>query len=640
MKRIIITCLFILITFYLFAVPNYKDYIQNVPGLDKYPNATAINVLTDIQLNINPDTTYTYEVFYIKKILTYKGKKRYSDVKFIYNADYESIDLGDCFTVNQEGEKIPLPPEAIHDSEHYLTLMSPDYINFREKIVNFPGIEPGYFIIVNYTLKNHRKEFISGVEHLMEENPFLEKHFTINSPKQIKIYYDYKRDLDNLKFTKEKNGNIISYKWVIKNSELIPDEQNAPSYMITGCPIVYSTAKNWKQMSKFLFDRFKKGIYRNREIEDKSKEITRDKDTDREKIFAIYDYIANNFLDKESDITEQDFNPQPLEKIFQQKYGSTRDLTALFITMAKMVGINDCYPAIVLNKNERFSSFQRNNAVRGFIENLLVFWNGMLIYPGKNDMPFGYAGIENCNLIIGKKRPQFQQYNHQRDIISYPKDLSLTDKTIKCQLQWHQREQGAKLDYFIAYFGSQDYKYRTRFRNETEQKRKIWFSQRLKDKSAIITDGPYFDHIEDLDSTLIIRYKCDISNFYIRQGDFIYFKLPSEIIPIRCGARERKTSFQIYKRFSIKEKFVIENIPEDFILIKPRKRVHKKFKLDDYLIEYKLEIVENTDEKLTLIRQINIPQGLIELDDYTKFRNFINKLKQPQNLMVFLKKEN
>ena len=637
MRRAIIICLFFLIAIQLFAIPNYKDYTKNVPGLDKYPNATAINVLTDIQLNINPDTTYTYEVFYIKKILTYKGKKRYSDVKFIYNADYESIELGDCFTVNQEGEKIPLPPEAIHDSEHYLTLISPDYINFREKIINFPGIEPGYFIIVNYTLKNHRKEFISGVEHLMEENPFLEKHFTINSPKQIKIYYDYKRDLDNLKFTKEKNGDIISYKWVIKNSELIPDEQNAPSYMITGCPIVYSTAKNWKQMSNFLFDRFKKGIYRNREIEDKAREITRNKQSDRDKIFAIYDYIANNFLDKESDITEQDFNPQPLEKIFQQKYGSTRDLTALFIAMANMSDINDCYPAIVLNKADRFSPFQRNNAVRNFIENLVVFWDGILIYPGKDDMRFGYAGVESCNLIIGKKKPQFQQYNYNQDIVDYPKSISFIDKTIGCKLD--NNGEDASIDYFIAYFGPQDYKYRTRFRNETEQKRKIWFSQRLKDKSSIITDGPYFENIEDLGKALIIHYKCDISNFFINQGDFIYFKLPGETIPIKSGAKERKTPFQIYKNFSIKEKFIIENITKDFTLIKPAKDVYKNLKLENCQIEYKLEFKESTNGNLTLIRQINIPECLISIDNYKKFTDFISELKQPHNLMVFLKKK-
>jgi hypothetical protein len=157
----------------LTGIPNYQQYIKDVPGLDRYPNAAAINVLTEVTVDIQDDTTYTYDVFYIKKILTYKGKIRYSDVDLLYNADHETVELGECFTVDPDGKKVVVPSEAFHDQEHYLTLSSPEYVNIRQKTVNFPGVEPGYFVVVHYSRTNKRREFVDGVEHMMEANPYL-----------------------------------------------------------------------------------------------------------------------------------------------------------------------------------------------------------------------------------------------------------------------------------------------------------------------------------------------------------------------------------------------------------------------------------------------------------------------------------
>ncbi len=628
MKKIIISvvCLFLLGNIY--AQKNYKNYIKDVPGLDKYLNASAINVITDVTLNINVDKTYTYKVFYIKKILTYKGKKKYSDIKIPYDADYETVKLGDCFSVNKKGEKVPIPKEAFHNSETTASLLSPDYINDWEKILNMPGAEPNSFIVINYTKTNTRKDIISGVEQLMDENPYMEKNFTINCPKNLKIKFDYRKDLKNLSFKQKENKNIISYKWTIKNTKLIPDEQNAPSYFITGCPIVYSTAQNWENYASEKFVKFNKGIYPVKEIQDKARELTKVETTKKDKLFAIYKYIANNFTNKNAIINEQDFAPQALEKIFKQKFGSSRDLVALFISMAKAVGINNCYPAIILKQNEHYSSMQKNNVVRNFMDNIVVYWNKMLIYPGENYMPFAYAGVDNCNIVICKNKAVLTEYHYKKDI--------LVNKNITCKLD---KNKDATLDYNISYFGYNDYKYRGYFRNQTEQKRKILFSQIVHDKSSMITDGPYFDNIENLNKTLSIRYKAKANDFYIQQNDYIYFKLPGTSIPIKFGTKKRITPFLISHSFAIAENFTIEDIPSNYSIIKPDNNINKELKLNNYKSEYYLQVQKNPNGDITITRKIIIPQGLISPNDYKNLKEFISKLKQPQNLMVFFKKK-
>ncbi len=65
-KLIIILALFIHITL-IFAVSDYSAYLDNEIGIDDYPNASAINIYTEINLSVNEDYSYDYSVFYIKK---------------------------------------------------------------------------------------------------------------------------------------------------------------------------------------------------------------------------------------------------------------------------------------------------------------------------------------------------------------------------------------------------------------------------------------------------------------------------------------------------------------------------------------------------------------------------------------------
>jgi hypothetical protein len=602
----------------LTGIPNYQQYIKDVPGLDRYPNAAAINVLTEVTVDIRDDTTYTYDVFYIKKILTYKGKIRYSDVDLLYDANHETVELGECFTVDPGGKKVVVPSEAFHDQEHYLTLSSPEYVNIRQKTVNFPAVEPGYFVVVHYSRTNKRKEFVDGVEHMMEANPYLKKRFTIKCPDQMKLHYDYNEE--ELTFNVGKRDGKTVYCWEIENSSLIPLESNSPSYLYSGCPVAYSTA-TWVEMGGCFLEKLKRGIKGNKDITRKSKKVTKGAKSQRDKLFRIYDYIANNFTEKPSVISKQDFTPLTLEKVYRQKYGCARDLVALFIFMAESAGVKDCVPVIVLNPGERFSPYQSNNAAKSFMSDIMVFAGGNLISPGNDHLRFGYAGIEECNLILGSNPTEFFDYKYQTSLLS--------DRKIRCSLNGS--------DVTIAYenscFGRNDEEYRKEFRNETKQNRKMQFSNQLEDRSAMISEGPYFENIEKLDNTLIIKYTCEHKGFTTDQGKFTYLRLPGEEVPIRCGATERKNPFEVSAPFVIREEFFIENLPKDFQMISPENE-SRTYTIGDYKITYGLD-VQKGKKGISLTRKISIPQGIIYPDHYEEFRKAVGELKLPQNLMVF-----
>ncbi|MDP8211611.1 MAG: DUF3857 and transglutaminase domain-containing protein [Candidatus Stygibacter australis] len=622
-KLIIILALFIHITL-IFAVSDYSAYLDNEIGIDDYPNASAINIYTEINLSVNEDYSYDYSVFYIKKILTYMGKKRYSDVKFEYCADYEEIEFGDCCTINSEGVRIEIPEEALHDSEVYWTLLSPEYVNQWEKIINYPEIEPGSYIIVNYTEKNNRKDYVSGIEHLMEENPYLEKKFTVTYPETINMYIDPLRVVDNLEIEKANEMGFIKETFTIKNAELIPSEMDSPDYVYTGCPIAYSSEKDWVDLSSKIFEEFNSGIEITDQITEISREITMGINDERGKVFAIYDYLARNYTTKMSFLYTQEFKPEPQKKVLERKYGSQRDIVALFLGLAKAAGIDDCYPVLQLDSNLRYHNIQDKTVLRDFISQINVWWDNTLLLPGNDSLPFGYAGIESCNIIIGKKKPVFTEY-------AYDSSKLISKKTICKAISDNEYA----IDYLITYSGSQDSQYRSQFRNESEENTKIWFSNQLGDKSSILSAGPEFINLEDLNTNVELKYTTKVKGFLIRQGTYAYFTLPLEKIELSVGAQKRVLPYQIERTFSCEEEFVIENIPTDLKVIKPEKGTKDVFKFGKQKISYSIDIKHNNDT-IIFRRIIEIPEGIIPVDDYGEFRDFVNDMNNPTNSVIFM----
>ena len=598
---------------------DYKKLIENVPGSDKFPDASAINVYTKIDLNVNKDGSSTKHVYYIKKILTYKGKNRYSDVKLTYNANIEKIELGECFSV-RNGEKIPIPKEAIHDNESYMMMYSPEYINERQKVVNFPAIEPGDFIIVDYTITLNPKDFFSGIEQMQEANPYLQKDFTITTPKDFELVYNFSKDKINFEKS-EKNSKAV-YHWSVKDVPLIKDERNKPSFSIIGRPIFYTAKKNWKEASSVYFKQFNAVNYDTKEVAALVKDYANSRMSNETKLHQIYAYIQDNFEFKYA-YNEDGLTPQEPSKVLNQKFGSSKELTALFIAMTKAANIKVQKALVIGDPNLPIS---KEVACSDFSSGIFAYYNGKLISFNAQYLPFGTTWYENTYLILEDNADKILNYKFDTQ--------SLISKTINIKLN-SDFTADAKFEKTLK--GREDYSLRRSFKNETEKKRKIWFTSDISDKSINVIGDPVFKHLENYAQNLQINFEAKINNYYKEQGDYIYFKLPeTEKISISLTGNNRKTPYQIRSSYSVTEKYVYENIPSGNI-IKPKTKIYNSY--EDATTKMYFKITSKTENnKIIIIREIYIPSTIISVADYPKFYKFISEIQKPLNNMIFLKK--
>ncbi len=618
MKKIItIICSFFILTV---TGQDYKNLIKNVPGLDKFPEASAINVFTKIDITIQKDGSYAKHIYFIKKILNYKGKIEYSDFKITYNANFEKVTIGNCFSVRDEKE-IPLPKEATHDNGTYMTMYSPEYINQRETVINLPAVEPNDFIILDYTINGSGRTFFSGIEDFQEENPFLHKELTITIPKSITLNYRFNEN--KIKLTKTIKDDNILYQWSADNIPLIKDENNKPSLWIIGMPVFYSTQASWNETLPQLFKQFKSVNYETDNIKKLMPELATSKDNNETKLHLIYDYIQKNFLFKYS-LSDDDFFPQTPEKLLEQRYGSSKELTALFIALAKFAGV-EVKPVFALTETKVKEI--KEIPCRDFIQGICAFYNNTIIDLSMKNAPFGYAGIEKAYLLTDDNPTQILNYNFDtKDLMKSEVNIHLNDDFT------------AKAISDKEYKGEEDYNIRAQFKDETEKNRKIWFTSNIADKSISVVEGPEFIDIQNLEANLKIKFIAHIDNFYTPQDNFLYMQLPeTKKIDIQLNGKERETPYQINSTISVTEKYVFDNLMKDYTVIKPQDKIEKTFKSDDGEMSFSIAALME-DGKLTVYRKIFIPQTIVSKEDYPAFYQFISSIQNPLNTVVFLKK--
>ncbi len=604
---------------YSIVAQDYKEFIKNVPGNEKFPDAAVINVYTKIAINLNADGSYTKKVFYIKKILTYKGKKQYADVKISYNANFATVELGDCFSV-RNGKRMEIPKEGYHDNEGYMTFASPEFVNVREKVINFPAIEPGDFIVVNYTETNKPRLFFSGLQIMRTTYPFLNKEFSISTPKSIHLNYSF--DESKVKFEKMETDDKKIYKWSVENMPMIKNEINKPSIIVLGYPVLYSVMDNWQEAANKVFKQYNSEDYNTEQVRKLSREITKGQKDEKGKLLSIYKYMQDNYLSKYS-FADDGFKVNGPLKVIERKYGDNHDLTALFAALVKSAGVK-IQTALFVAHNEDVKGF-KDVPLLSYIDKMVLVYNGKLLAADNSYYPFGY---------IGKEEGFYIPENNKKEIKIYKYNIGkLVERKVVIDVD---KDKMAMASFETTLRGRYDYNLRSEYKNETDKKRKIWFAYELEDRSMLMKSGPDFENLDNPDKDVKVRYSTLIQHFGLKQDKYFYFTLPEvQRVSMRIAGKTRENPYEISNSVSIYEEYIVKNLPANFKVIKPATPVYYSLKINGkqmfISVSYKIK-----DGNVLIIREVNIPKNIIPVADYKEFYSFAIKLKNPINKMVFV----
>ena len=319
----------------------------------QYPNDDIVRLQQETIINIklnNGEFTIHKEVFeedlYLNNSANYNSKRSISYSTFFNLDKIEASSFS-----KQDGKYVE---NKVVDFNEKNNLNDSFYDDSKEVGFIYPKLAKGSKtnIKLTYNIKNPR--FLSAF-YFGDFYPIINNKVTIIADKNIEFTFK-PFQLNNgakITFKKKKRGENYVYTWSAKKTEKFEIESNAPNYK-TILPHIIPIITSYQQdgKTKKLLDGVE-GLYSwyyslveniNKEETDPAlttlvEELTREKESDIEKVKAIYYWTQQNIKYIAFEYALGGFIPREANEVFQKKYGDCKDNSSILFKMLEIAGL-------------------------------------------------------------------------------------------------------------------------------------------------------------------------------------------------------------------------------------------------------------------------------------------------------------
>ena len=319
----------------------------------QYPNDDIVRLQQETIINIklnNGEFTIHKEVFeedlYLNNSANYNSKRSISYSTFFNLDKIEASSFS-----KQDGKYVE---NKVVDFNEKNNLNDSFYDDSKEVGFIYPKLAIGSktHIKLTYNIKNPR--FLSAF-YFGDFYPIINNKVTIIADKNIEFTFK-PFQLNNgakITFKKKKRGENYVYTWSTKKTEKFEIESNAPNYK-TILPHIIPIITSYQQdgKTKKLLDGVE-GLYSwyyslveniNKEETDPAlttlvEELTREKESDIEKVKAIYYWTQQNIKYIAFEYALGGFIPREANEVFQKKYGDCKDNSSILFKMLEIAGL-------------------------------------------------------------------------------------------------------------------------------------------------------------------------------------------------------------------------------------------------------------------------------------------------------------
>jgi len=121
--------------------PRVYKILANAPSTEQYPQAGALILSCDEEVEISAEGTQVSYLHYLIKILNERGRADFSETHIDYDSTYEKVELEYARIIKPDGTIVEVGARHIRDVSKYLNF--PLYSNVRVYIISFPEVVEG-----------------------------------------------------------------------------------------------------------------------------------------------------------------------------------------------------------------------------------------------------------------------------------------------------------------------------------------------------------------------------------------------------------------------------------------------------------------------------------------------------------------
>lgn len=277
------------------------------------------------------------------------GVQQLGQLQLGYNSGNQEIKLNYVRVRKPDGSVINADlSTAVQDITGPVARVAPMYTDYREKHVTVPALRPGdtleYQTVIVTTKPLAENNF--WMEHNFDDQLIVHnEHLVVDVPKGRKVVLKTGKDFGGYENTTQ--GDRVIYRWsynnlITRSMKYELEREKTGKYKkrpTDEMPSVQMTTfQSWDELAKWYG-----GLEHDRRIPSdamkaKVAELTKDKKTDREKVQAVYDYVAKNYRYVSLSLGIGRYQPHASSEVFSNEYGDCKDKHTLLASMLSVLG--------------------------------------------------------------------------------------------------------------------------------------------------------------------------------------------------------------------------------------------------------------------------------------------------------------
>jgi transglutaminase-like putative cysteine protease len=183
--------------------------------------------------------TATLKINYSKRILTYAGKGRESEVKVPYNPACQTVRLTHGIVTAKNGERREISAGEINVMDAGWNASANRYTGGKILVANLPGVEIGSVIEVGVEVMTTNAPFISGFESFQMPDDLEHKSFTLTAPAGLEIHQRVSGPAGLIKDERSEQGGKQTFGWQVGHVQALPQEPQLPPEWVYDSGVSY-----------------------------------------------------------------------------------------------------------------------------------------------------------------------------------------------------------------------------------------------------------------------------------------------------------------------------------------------------------------------------------------------------------------
>jgi tetratricopeptide (TPR) repeat protein len=293
------------------------------------------------------------------KVQSEAGVERFGQLVFAYSAANEKLAIDFVRVRKADGSSVTAAESDVQDLSAPVAREAPVYTDLRQKHVTVRALRPGDVLEYHVVWQLHTP---LAQNHFWLDHDFVKAgtlivfadQLEVNIPSDSKVKLKTAPGIDPV--IKDQDGRRI-YSWQYANlkrnvkdkdkeSDDEADEASDKDDEPKVPQVQMTTFQSWAEVGEWYAGLERDRIVPDEKIRAKAQELIIGRATDKDKIEALYEYVAKNFRYVSLSLGQGRYQPHAAADVFANQYGDCKDKHTLLSAMVIAAGLR-AYPALM-----------------------------------------------------------------------------------------------------------------------------------------------------------------------------------------------------------------------------------------------------------------------------------------------------